>query len=171
MGCIMTTIPFDVNNEKLREGFFNQLFMDCIKPLTEDTMPLWGKMSAQNMVEHLIWAFERSTSAVEMPCLTPVDLLERVKTTFLYENKPMSHDYKHPLLSKDPEPLLYNSLQEAKDALRKELGYFLYHFSAYPSAVHVHAVLGPLNAEEWQRCHFKHCYHHFLQFGLINQQN
>ena len=33
----------------------------------------------------------------------------------------------------------------------------------------VHPTFGPLAAEEWSRSHFKHVYHHLLQFGLLER--
>jgi hypothetical protein len=119
------------------------------------------------MIEHLVWAFECSDGTIELPCRTPESLLERAKT-FLRDNRQTPHDFKNPLLGENPLPLRFSSLVDAKAALRKELTRFVDHFREQPSAIHVHPIFGPLGAEEWQRSHFKHCYHHLLQFGLIN---
>jgi hypothetical protein len=32
----------------------------------------------------------------------------------------------------------------------------------------MHPLFGPIGAEEWTRVHFKHAYHHLLQFALID---
>jgi hydroxymethylglutaryl-CoA reductase len=164
----MIAIPFDVNDEKFRKKFFDQLFDDCIACLAEHTPPLWGKMTSQHMIEHLVWAFECSTGILEVPCRTPVNLLERAKR-FLYNNQQTPHDFKNPFLGENPPPFRFPSFADAKDTLRKEVARFVDHFREQPNAIHVHPVFGPLGAEEWQRSQFKHCYHHLLQFGLINQ--
>ena len=164
----MTAIPFDVNDDKLRETFFDQLLTDRIVCLAENAPPLWGKMTPQHMIEHLVWAFECSTGTIELPCRTPENLLERAKT-FLHDNRQTPHDFRNPLLGENLLPLRFPSFADAKAALRKELTRFVDHFREQPSAIHVHPIFGPLGAEEWQRSHFKHCYHHLLQFGLINQ--
>ena len=166
----MIAIPFDVNNEKLRKKFFEQLFAEYIACLAEDTLPLWGKMTPQHMIEHLVWAFKCSTGILEVPCRTPENLLERAKR-FLYDNRPTPHEFKNPLLGENPLPFLFSSFAEAKDALHKEVARFVDHFREQPNAIHVHPVFGPLGAEEWQRSQFKHCYHHLLQFGLIDQSD
>jgi hypothetical protein len=44
----MIAIPSDVNDEKLRKKFFDQLFAECIEYLAENTPPLWGKMTPQH---------------------------------------------------------------------------------------------------------------------------
>jgi hydroxymethylglutaryl-CoA reductase len=164
----MTEIPFDVNDGELREIFLNQLFIDGITLLPESAPPQWGKMTAQHMIEHLLWAFECSTGTIDLPCSTPENLLERAKR-FLYDNRQTPHSFRNPLLSENPPPLRFNSFVEAKAALGKEVNLFLDQLRQQPNATHVHPIFGPLGAEEWQRSHFKHCYHHLLQFGVIDQ--
>ncbi len=164
----MIAIPFDVNDEKLRKRFFDKLFGDCIAGLAENTQPIWGKMAPQHMIEHLVWAFECSSGILEVSCHTPANLLERAKR-FLYNNQPTPQDFKNPLLGETPPPFRLPSFADAKDALLKEVARFVNHFWEQPNAIHVHPIFGPLGAEEWQRSQFKHCYHHLLQFGLINQ--
>jgi oxepin-CoA hydrolase / 3-oxo-5,6-dehydrosuberyl-CoA semialdehyde dehydrogenase len=160
-------IPFDVNNDGLRKVFFDQILIDRIVGLTEETKSLWGKMSPQNMIEHLTWAFEISTGKINVSCQTPVNVLERVKK-FLYENRPMPQNYKNPLLDENPLPFRFEKLSDAKKVFHQEINYFVRYFDERPEAIHTHPVFGPLGAGEWQRIHFKHCYHHLLQFGLIN---
>jgi oxepin-CoA hydrolase/3-oxo-5,6-dehydrosuberyl-CoA semialdehyde dehydrogenase len=164
----MIAIPFDVNDAELRKKFFDQLFAECIASFAENTTPLWGKMTPQHMIEHLVWAFECSTGNLEVPCRTPANLLERAKR-FLYDNRPTPHEFKNPLLGENPPLFRFPGFAEAKDALYKEVARFIDHFREQPNAIHVHPLFVPLGAEEWQRSHFKHCYHHLLQFGLIDQ--
>jgi oxepin-CoA hydrolase/3-oxo-5,6-dehydrosuberyl-CoA semialdehyde dehydrogenase len=164
----MTAIPFDVNDEKLRKTFFDLHIADCMADLTEHAHPLWGKMTPQHMIEHLVWTFECSTGRLELPCRTPENLIERVKR-ILYDTRPLPHDYKNPLLGEDLPPCRFSTLTDAKAALLEEIFRFIDHFHKQPDAVHVHPIFGPLGAEEWYRAHFKHCYHHLQQFGLIGQ--
>jgi oxepin-CoA hydrolase / 3-oxo-5,6-dehydrosuberyl-CoA semialdehyde dehydrogenase len=164
----MIAILFDVNNGKLRKDFFDQVLIDSITPLTESSKANWGKMTPQNMIEHLIWAFECSTGILEVPCNTPEKLLERAKR-FLYNNNPTPMDFKHPLLGENPPPLRFQSFAGAMTELSKENARFIDYFLEHPGSVTVHPIFGPLGAEEWQRSHYKHCYHHLLQFGLIGQ--
>lgn len=162
----MTAIPFDVNDKKLRETFFNQNIIDCMASLAGDAHPLWGKMTSQNMIEHLVWAFECSTGRLELPCRTPENLIERVKR-ILYDQRPMPHDFRNPLLGENPPPYQFSTLTDAKAALCTEITCFVDHFLKQPNAIHVHPIFGLLGAEEWHRAQFKHCYHHLQQFGLI----
>lgn len=162
----MITVPFDVNDDRLRESFFNDTFMKSVAVLDRQMPPLWGNMSAQHMVEHLTWAFECSTGLIRLPCHTPDNLLERAKR-FLYDNRETPRNFRNPELGTDPPPLRFPDFDAASSALAGELGRFIDHFRAEPDAIHVHPIFGPLGAGEWQRSHFKHCYHHLLQFGLV----
>lgn len=162
----MISVPFDVNDADARKTFLDRTVIDGVAGLTESSKPSWGRMSAQHMVEHLAWTFDVSTGKLPVECATPDRLLERVKR-FLYVNVPMQHDFRNPALGEDPPELRHANLAEAASALRDALNRYLVYFADRPDSVEMHPVFGPLGAEEWERAHFKHCYHHLLQFRLI----
>jgi hypothetical protein len=164
----MMEIPFDVNDEKNRHLFFTEVLPLAVKNLDENMPPNWGKMSAQHMVEHLIWTLKISTGTLEVSCRTPENILPRAKL-FLHNNKESPHNFKNPLMGENPPPLRYRTFNDAKIALLEELNNTLAHFQLFPEAMNVHPVFGPLGKDEWQRIHFKHCYHHLLQFGMIKE--
>jgi hypothetical protein len=159
-------VRFDVNDTELREAFLNRHFYDALESLSTDSLPQWGDMSAQHMVEHLLWAFMCSTGEITVPCRTPENLLDRIRR-FLYDNRSTPRGFKNPLLGPAPPALHFKSLGDAVTALNQDVIRFTGHMLEEPLAIHVHPIFGPLGAEEWQRAHFKHCYHHLLQFGLI----
>ena len=84
-------------------------------------------MSAHDMIEHLIWAFECSTGTIEVPCRTPVNIIERTKR-FLYHNKPTPHEFKNPLLGERPLPHRFLEYSEAKNVLLKNIVTFIRYF-------------------------------------------
>lgn len=163
----MIAIPFNVNDQVVREAFFDHLFSRAVENLREEDQALWGGMSAQHMIEHLEWAIELSVASKDVECKAPPQLLERAKR-FLYDNRPTPHEFRNPLLGEKPPPYTYGSLADAKVALQKAITSYLHYFREHPEAVHVHPLFGPLGAEEWERAHFKHCYHHLLQFRLVS---
>lgn len=120
------------------------------------------------MLEHLIWAFECSTGKLLVRCHTPDSILERVKR-FLYDNRPTPREFKNPELGDTPPEFRFANFEIARDRFKDELVHWLEYFREHPDSVHVHPVFGPLGREEWERSHFKHCYHHLLQFGLIEK--
>lgn len=163
----MEQIPIDVNNLEIRHHFLAYTLMDAIQKLTEQSRPLWGQMTAQQMVEHLIWAFELSTGKSEITNNLPADLLEKRKK-FLYINQSTPHEVPNPELERGLPPNRFASLEEAKNKLREELSAFLNFFPGSAGIVYEHPIFGKLSSEEWERAHYKHAYHHLLQFGLIH---
>jgi len=162
----MNTIRFDVDDAALREAFLRTHLLDALAGLRPEDRPLWGRMTAQQMVEHLVWAFEVSSGRAEVACPVPEEKRARMRE-FLYHNRPMPHGFMNPALREGLPALRYSGLTEAAASLRAEADRFLEHARAHPDALHTHPVFGPIAAEQWSRAHFKHGGHHLLQFGRI----
>ena len=120
------------------------------------------------MVEHLAWTFEVSIGQARVESSVPEARRERWKA-ILYDATPMPPDFRNPALVAGLPPLRHAGLAEARAALSRVVDRFLEQCRAAPAAAHTHPVFGPLAAEEWSRNHFKHIYHHLLQFGLIER--
>lgn len=165
----MHTLPFDVNDAGIRREFLTHLLPEAIEDLAEESQPLWGTMTARHMVEHLIWAFEASRGEIEFEREIPEARRERLRA-FLHGNQPTPIEFRNPVLGAEPHPFRFAGLDEAKTALREEMERFFDYFRMNPDAVHTHSVFGPLNADEWERSHYKHCWHHLLQFGLVREE-
>jgi hypothetical protein len=164
----MKTVPFDVNDAAARDRFFRRDLGEALAALEEDAPARWGQMTARQMVEHLEWSFELSTGRATVECSVPEERRERYKG-FLRNGTPMMHEFRNPVLAAGLPPLRRGGLAEARTALAAEVARFLDYERSTPGAVHTHPVFGPLTTEEWSRAHFKHAYHHLLQFGLIEE--
>jgi oxepin-CoA hydrolase/3-oxo-5,6-dehydrosuberyl-CoA semialdehyde dehydrogenase len=165
----MRRVPFDVNDAGQRDEFLRQDLRDALAGLRQDTAPRWGKMTAQQMLEHLLWAFELSSGRAVADCSVPEAQQDRVRR-FLHDNRPTPREFMNPLLTAGLPPLRHGTLAEAKAALLSETDRFLEQAEAVPGRLRMHPIFGPLAPEEWSRVHFKHGYHHFLQFGLIEEE-
>ena len=163
----MRSIPYDVNDSDLRKRFLRSVLFEALEPLRGDTRAGWGNMTPLQMVEHLAWGFGISTGRVLVECHLPEAKRERAKQ-FLYDRRPMPHDFMNPALVDGLPPLRHPGLGEARATLREEVDRFLTQAPADPGPPH--PIFGPLGLEEWERIHFKHCYHHLLQFGLIEEE-
>jgi len=159
-------LPFEVNDAGIREALFRRHMFDAVKALRPDTRALWGGMTAHQVVEHLLWAFEMSTGRAIVPCHVPEEQRTRYKA-FLYDNRPTPHGFANPELVDGLPPLRHPHLDAARAGLRAEVEHFLAESVRDPDARHVHPIFGALDREEWARTHFKHVHHHLLQFGLI----
>jgi hypothetical protein len=162
------TIPFDVHDAGARDAFFRRDLWAALAGLRDDAAPRWGRMSARQMVEHLTWVFELSTGLASVECPTPEAKRERYKA-FLHDNTPMVREFRNPALVSGLPALRHDGLDEALATLRTQVDRFLDPAREAQAERHVHPVFGPLGAEEWSRSHFKHAYHHLLQFGLVEE--
>lgn len=92
------SIRFDVNDNSLRDEFFNKILPDAIAILDEATQPEWGNLTAPHVVEHLLLVFEISNGKVEFACATPPEKLDWMRA-FLYNEQPAPHgDFRRLLL-------------------------------------------------------------------------
>jgi oxepin-CoA hydrolase/3-oxo-5,6-dehydrosuberyl-CoA semialdehyde dehydrogenase len=161
-------IPFDVTDSDLRTKMITDILPQAIASLKEKTEAIWGEMSAQHMVEHLVFAFRMSTDKLEVKCHTPEEKRDRGQA-FLNLNTAMPKRFTNPVTGEKLPDLQYENLDRAKEALAKEVQYYLSYYDKNPEAIHTNPVFGELNAEQWQKFHFKHCFHHLSQFGLIEE--
>lgn len=142
-------------------------FFRITEKLTPDTSPLWGTMTAQHMLEHLLLVLKVGTGKIIGTVVTPEDKIPRAKA-FLMSEKPMPQDYKAPFLPQDGlVPLEYSDFEMAKSKLAEEIIFFYEFYEKNPDAIFPHPVFGMCNAEEWDMMQRKHFTHHFAQFGLL----
>jgi len=160
------TVVFDVNDEQRRNEFIMELLPQALDSLDEKAQPDWGKMTPQQMVEHLIWGFDLSIGKATTEWVVPQEMGLRIKA-FLYNDQPNSKEYMNPVLAPGLPPLKHPNLAAAKRALIEARNGFLDQSATAKKAMHIHPIFGPLSYEEWTRMHFKHSIHHLLQFGLI----
>ncbi len=147
----------------------NNLLIDKIKLLVNlrsDTKQLWGKMTAQHMVEHLILAVRTSNGKLNIGCFNPPEKIPTLKR-FLMSRRPLPKEFINPLIGEGLLPLEYENLEEAKLVLEKELEDYYKYFEEHPDASLVNPTFGELNKNEWDVFHEKHFTHHFRQFGII----
>lgn len=162
-------IPYDVTNSNLRSRFLTEILAKAIESLEETTQPKWGEMSAQHMVEHLVFSFRMSTGKLEVECQTPDEKLDQMQA-FLNLNRAMPKGFTNPVTGNKLLELQYDSINQAKKALEEELQYYLSYYDDNPNATHTNPTFGELGAEQWQKFHFKHCFHHLSQFDLIEEK-
>ncbi len=147
-------------------SFIKNDFVTKLKSLNPDTVGKWGKMNAQQMVEHVAGFFKVSTNQIQFPLVTPEEHLPKFKA-FLLSDKEFRENTKAPVLPEEPLPVAHNSLQEAIEELEEQINLFVEKFSSGEIGLSQHPVFGDLNFEEWVLLHYKHVMHHAKQFGLM----
>jgi len=141
-------------------------FIMLIKNLPAGTTSKWGKMNAQQMLEHVAGFFKVSTNQLSFPLVTPEEHLPKFKA-FLLSDKEFRENTKAPILPEEPLPLHYPTMQEAVADLEKQIILFVQKFSSGEIVSSQHPVFGELNFAEWVLLHYKHVTHHARQFGLM----
>lgn len=139
----------------------------ALKKLDASSQARWGIMSAQHMVEHLIFHFRTAMGQISTEIVTPEDRIEKFQES-LWNYIPMPPDFKHPKLDPErPMPLEFASLEEAKAALLNAFDAYEKFFKENPDAKTPNAVFGMLDKWHWDLLGRKHFHHHLHQFGLI----
>ena len=138
---------------------------DALAPLRADTQARWGRMRAQQMVEHLEWTFACSNGTRSVDCYIPEEHRPKY-LTFLAHDRPTPQGFENPALVSGLPALAHVDLATAAAALRREVDRYLALSGSAPSVLRTHPLFGPIDAEQWSRTHYKHVRHHFTQFGL-----
>ncbi|MDX1446654.1 DUF1569 domain-containing protein [Lishizhenia sp.] len=133
--------------------------------LDPETKPLWGKMSAQRMIEHLTDAVQIATGKNPQNQIIPDEKLPGM-LRFLDSDKEMARDVQVPF-AKEGEALRHSEIELALDELVEELIYFEELYAMQEGLTQIHPYYGPLDYAQWTRLNSKHLTHHFKQFGLL----
>ncbi|MBA4407219.1 hypothetical protein C0389_08100 [bacterium] len=139
--------------------------LSYLEKLQPETKQLWGKMSAQHMVEHLVFAVRTSNGKLNIGCFNPPGKWPTFKR-FLLSSRPLPKEFLNPIIGADLLPLEYKNLDEAKTALALEVDDYYKYFEEKPDALLLNPTFGELNKAEWDVFHSKHFTHHFEQFGI-----
>ncbi|MHB8208091.1 hypothetical protein [Mucilaginibacter sp.] len=141
------------NREQLKELL---LLIDA------DTKPLWGKMTPQQMVEHLIVSVEYTNGKKIGICDRSAEDALQAKQWGVYTDAEIP---KNVILGTLPNEYSYASIELAIEQLMIELHNFDSYFKL-SGITSVHGGFGPMNHNEWLTWHGKHFTHHLKQFGV-----
>lgn len=147
--------------------FITEQFVPLLKTLHNSTSPKWGKMNAQQMIEHVTDFFKVSTGKIHFDLVTPEEHLPKYME-FLLSDKEFRENTKAPVLPDDPFPIKNESIEIAIEKLNEEIQYFVSYYSTNPDVQNLHPVFGTLHFTQWIQLHYKHVTHHARQFNLIN---
>jgi hypothetical protein len=153
-------MPYLVDKNNRRQLF------NLLQKLKPAMPPLWGKMKAQQMVEHLITNVQYTNGRLTFTCELPPEEANRSKQVMFYTNAQMPRNI---VLEDLPANYAYPSLPAAIEQLMQELDTFDHHFET-PGITEDHLGFGSMNHHEWLIWHSKHFTHHFKQFGLLNDE-
>lgn len=139
--------------------------LNKLDKLSEGTKALWGMMTPQHMIEHLVLTFRISSKKMEVECITPPERIPLMKK-ILMSDRPLPKGFKNPVMGEGLVDLMFPNLNTAKKELKKEMEDYINFFDKNPDAEILNPTFGNLNKTEWEQFHRKHMKHHFQQFGI-----
>jgi len=150
-----------------KENFLRTQLVSYLKRLDPGTTPLWGKMNVQQMIEHFAGdALPIASGKIKLDLVTPPDSLERMRN-FMLSEKPFKENTYNPLLTPEPPPLRFHTVEAAIGSLHEELIYFFKVFEEQPGLITRNPFFGDLNFEQNVQLLHKHAIHHLRQFGVM----
>lgn len=146
--------------------FLKKDFLSLLKQISSDTLPAWGKMTLQQMVEHFSDSVRIASGKIIFTEIhTPEEHLEKSRS-FLMSEKPFRENTPNALMPEVPAPVRNKTMKEAYAELEKELDYFFSVFQKNGQQVTRNPFFGDLNYEQNIQLLYKHALHHLRQFGL-----
>lgn len=141
----------------------------ALSKLTEEAKPQWGKMTPQQMIEHLELTYRIASGEIQdFEISTPEKYLEDTQAT-LWNYQPMPKGYNFPLYKEGEMPKLkHENLDIAKEKLKEARKEYIEFFKKNPDTKTKNVVFGELTKFEWKLMERKHLNHHFRQFNLLN---
>jgi hypothetical protein len=151
-----------------KENFLRTRLVAHLQRLDAGTVPKWGKMNVQQMVEHYTSdAVLIASGKLKIDKLvTAPEHLDKVRE-FMMSEKPFKENTKNPLMDVEPLPARYKTVQAAIGALQEELIYFFEVFEKNPNLITRNPFFGDLTFEQNVQLLYKHAVHHLRQFGII----
>lgn len=140
-------------------------FPGKLSVLNPSTNGKWGKMNAQQMVEHLTNSMRVATGKEFQKIELLPEQTQKVRTFFL-SDKPFRENTSNHLLPEIPPPCRNTTMQKAISELENELDEFFLLFEKNSVHTTINPFAGEFNFGEWMQLLHKHFLHHAKQFGL-----
>jgi hypothetical protein len=126
----------------------------------------WGKMNAQQMVEHMSDFIRLARGQYKVEPIHPPEITAKTYA-FMMSDKPFRENTPNPTLSDTPQPVKKASMKEAVEELRSEINSFFATYDASPGLKNLNPIFGNLDFSEQVQLLHKHGMHHARQFGLV----
>src|SRR5579863_7806281 len=122
-----------------------QEIFEILDQLDVNAIPLFGKMTAQHMVEHLCGAVIFSNGKLPQKLYYPLEKAAAMKNILIYSEKEFPFGFKAPMLTDDLPNLVFTDLPTAITRLSKQMDNFHQYFAENPDRKPIHPALGELD--------------------------
>jgi len=139
------------------------------KEVTPGLPAKWGRMNAQQMIEHLTLIFIYSTGRFGVPFKGDEAVAKKLWQPFKQATNPWGTVFPPSNIAGDPKPVRNETMEGSKKALKKAFAKYQHYSKENPDAITPHALLGNITTAQWILVHLKHIDHHLSQFGVIEE--
>ena len=148
-----------------KQEFLRNQFTNLLSTIDPGTKPAWGKMSLQQMIEHMSDSVREANGKDPKDCSTPPEHIERMQA-FIMSDKPFKENTKNALMGEDPLPVRFDDVNDSIGELKVELNDFFDVFDQDKQKIITNPFFGDLSFELWVNLLYKHALHHLRQFGV-----
>jgi oxepin-CoA hydrolase/3-oxo-5,6-dehydrosuberyl-CoA semialdehyde dehydrogenase len=146
--------------------FVQKRFPELAATLNPTQTGKWGKMNAQQMVEHLAESISYATGENNQQLHTPAEHVPKYRE-FMLSDKEFKENTKNALMAEEPPAMKTQDIHVAIDEYSQQVSKFVKYFQENKNAKLMNSIFGELSYEEWLHLFEKHTKHHAKQFGLI----
>jgi len=148
-----------------KQNFLRNEFTRLLATIDPVLLPLWGKMNAQQMVEHMADSFQIANGKDPKDCVTPPEHIEKMQA-FLMSDKPFRENTKNPQMADEPADVRYEDINDSLGELQGEIDDFFDVFEQDKHKIITNPFYGDLDFDKWVLLLYKHSLHHLRQFGV-----
>jgi len=149
-----------------KKKFLKEEFTTLLASLKPEQKGKWGKMNAQQMVEHMSYAFRVANGRHSEKAMYTPEITQQ-SYNFMMTEKPFRENTPNQLLPDEPMACRQKNMADALTELESEINHFFKVYSENPLLRTINPFFGNLNFEEQVQLLHKHATHHARQFGLI----
>lgn len=151
-----------------KKEFLQNDLIPLLQTLSPGQKAVWGKMDAQQMVEHLADIFRVANGNIVLPLMNKDPEKLAQARAFLLSDALFQQNTRVPVMPEEPRPYSCTSITEAIEKTAQERDQVFAVYAADPSLTLMHPMFGALNYSEQIHYLHKHIQHHLRQFGLVN---
>jgi hypothetical protein len=137
-----------------------------LRTLDPNQRPIWGLMSPQHLVEHIVGAWRISNGRAQVKCVFQGEELEK-RRAFLFSDAEYARNITNPVTGNGLPPLRKTDLEASIVQLEAEMHAFFEYHTQNPNAIEMHPAFGALDYQGWIDFQYKHMRHHMMQFELV----
>jgi len=150
-----------------KASFLQNDYIPAIRTIAADAKAVFGKMNAQQMIEHMADSIRLAYGRPLVPSLlTPEEHLEKMRA-FLVSEKPFRDNTPNAMMPDVPPAPRAENIAASIEDLGASVGELFGVFAAQPDLEVLNPFFGVLDYEMTMHLLHKHALHHLRQFGVI----